>query len=308
MLCIAAYSEYVTMKSGEELEDLTQYLVPPQRSLEKIAIHLLEQQVHVERILRLVSEAKPDNTVVDAELDTFRQLAAKVNGEIASIEAALADTFKRVNQVDDAIALARLEAAMPIIDKERRAYEALVLVTVEQMRKKLTPSNRTAIDELIREQRNIEEILEATQGTFSAFITHQADVVMAHERRRGRLGLENLIIALAAFIIGVLLAVVITRRMLKPIRALIQSSNAVALGDLSITVEPTTQDEIGKLAIAFRDMTLGLREREAIKQTFSQYVDPRIVRHLLAPGSSDQEGDRRNMTVFFSDIAGFTSI
>ena len=51
-----------------------------------------------------------------------------------------------------------------------------------------------------------------------------------------------------------------------------------------------------------------IREKEAIKQTFSRYVDPRIVQHLLAPGTADLEGDRREVTVFFSDIADFTTI
>ncbi|MBC7622596.1 MAG: adenylate/guanylate cyclase domain-containing protein [Aeromicrobium sp.] len=308
MLVIATYSEYVAKKSGEELEDLTQYLVPPQRSLEKIALHLLEQQVLEERMLRLASAPVVNDALVEKELAAFKELSATVGGEILAIEAALADTLKRVNEVNDAIALARLQAAMPQIDKERQTFERQVLSTVELVRKNKSASATAAIDELAREQRGIYDLLEATESSFADFINQQAALVMEHERKRALLGHENLLVAIAAFFIGVLLAVVITRRMLLPIRQLIDSSNAVAKGDLTVNVEPTTQDEIGKLAIAFRDMTLGLREREAIKLTFSQYVDPRIVRHLLAPGSSDKEGERRNMTVFFSDIANFTTI
>ena len=69
MLVIAAYSEYVTKKSGEEIEDLTMYLIPPQTALAKIATHLLEQQVHVERALRLATEAKPNDASIETELD-----------------------------------------------------------------------------------------------------------------------------------------------------------------------------------------------------------------------------------------------
>ena len=308
MLVIAAYSEYVTKKSGEEIEDLTQYLIPPQGALAKIATHLLEQQVHVERTLRLVAEAKPNDALVDAELDAFRKLSTKVNKELKNIEDALTETFKNVNKVEDAIALARLEAAIPRLEKEHRTFEAQVLKTIEQTRKKLPTETISALDELKREQQNIEEIVETTQTNFSLFIDQQATVIMEHERKRGSLAIENLLVAVAAFIFGILMAVIITRRMLLPIRRLIVSTNAVAKGDLSVDVEPTTKDELGALTIAFREMTQGLREKEAIKQTFSQYVDPRIVRHLLAPGSADLEGDRRDMTVFFSDIVDFTSI
>ena len=308
MLVIAAYSEYVTMKSGEEIEDLTQYLIPPQNALAKISTHLLQQQVHVERALRLVAEPKPNDVLIDAELDAFRGISTKVNKEIKTIEEALTETFKSVNKVEDAVALARLEAAMPQVDKEHKSYEAQVLKTIEQIRKKLPTQTISAIDEIAREQHNIEEIVDATQANFGEFIGKQALVIMEHERKRGLLGIENLLVAIAAFIVGLFMAIIITRRMLEPIRRLIVSTNAVAKGDLSVNVEPTTKDELGALTIAFRDMTQGLREKETIKQTFSQYVDPRIVRHLLAPGSADLEGDRRNMTVFFSDIVGFTSI
>ena len=308
MLVIAAYSEYVTKKSGEEIEDLTQYLIPPQGALGKIATHLLEQQVHIERTLRLVAEAKPNDALVDAELDAFRTISTKVKKELKNIEDGLTETFKNVNKVEDAIALARLEAAIPRLEKEHRTFEAQVLKTIEQTRKKLPTETISALDELKREQQNIEEIVETTQTNFSNFIDQQATVIMEHERKRGLLGIENLLVAVAAFIFGILMAVIITRRMLLPIRRLIVSTNAVAKGDLSVDVEPTTKDELGALTIAFREMTQGLREKEAIKLTFSQYVDPRIVRHLLAPGSADLEGDRRDMTVFFSDIVDFTSI
>lgn len=308
MLVIAAYSEYVTKKSGEEIEDLTQYLIPPQGALGKIATHLLEQQVHIERTLRLVAEAKPNDALVDAELDAFRTISTKVKKELKNIEDGLTETFKNVNKVEDAIALARLEAAIPRLEKEHRTFEAQVLKTIEQTRKKLPTETISALDELKREQQNIEEIVETTQTNFSLFIDQQAAVIMEHERKRGSLAIENLLVAVAAFIFGILMAVIITRRMLLPIRRLIVSTNAVAKGDLSVDVEPTTKDELGALTIAFREMTQGLREKEAIKLTFSQYVDPRIVRHLLAPGSADLEGDRRDMTVFFSDIVDFTSI
>ena len=308
MLVIAAYSGYVTKKSGEEIEDLTQYLIPPQNALARIATHLLEQQVHVERSLRLVAEANPNDTLIDAELAAFGELSTKVNKEIKTIEDALTETFKSVNKVEDAIALARLEAVIPQIDKEHKGYEAQVLKTIEQLRRKLPTDALTAMEVLTTEQKQIEEVLESTQAQFNDFIDKQALVIMEHERKRGLLGLENLLVAGAAFIVGILMAVIITRRMLHPIRRLIIGTDAVAKGDLSVDVEPTTKDELGTLTIAFREMTQGLREKESIKQTFSQYVDPRIVRHLLAPGSSDLEGDRRDMTVFFSDIAGFTSI
>ncbi|APV52579.1 hypothetical protein BWI17_20860 [Betaproteobacteria bacterium GR16-43] len=55
---------------------------------------------------------------------------------------------------------------------------------------------------------------------------------------------------------------------------------------------------------------LGERQRRSeIKRAFERYVAPEVVDHLLAqPGRLTFGGERRIVTVFFSDLAGFTSI
>ncbi|MCK6605734.1 MAG: CHASE2 domain-containing protein [Ignavibacteriaceae bacterium] len=50
------------------------------------------------------------------------------------------------------------------------------------------------------------------------------------------------------------------------------------------------------------------RQKAAIKGMFSQYVDSSIVEELISePGRLRLGGDRKNVTVFFSDIAGFST-
>jgi adenylate cyclase len=55
-------------------------------------------------------------------------------------------------------------------------------------------------------------------------------------------------------------------------------------------------------------MVGGLRERERIRETFGQYVDPRIVKSLLENRIGADKGERQVMTVFFSDLEGFTRL
>jgi adenylate cyclase len=51
------------------------------------------------------------------------------------------------------------------------------------------------------------------------------------------------------------------------------------------------------------------RERRFVRRAFSQYMDETIVAHLLKnPDLIKPGGQRRRVTVFFADIAGFTSI
>lgn len=51
------------------------------------------------------------------------------------------------------------------------------------------------------------------------------------------------------------------------------------------------------------------RERRFVRRAFSQYMDETVVAHLLKnPDLIKPGGQRRRVTVFFADIAGFTSI
>ena len=68
-------------------------------------------------------------------------------------------------------------------------------------------------------------------------------------------------------------------------------------------------DEIGQLATAFNAMVVELQAKERITNTFGKFVDPRIVSGLIGSGAEEVEhADRRVVTVFFSDIMGFTAI
>lgn len=308
MLVIAAYSEYLSMKRVEAAEDLAQWLIPAQVALDKINKLLVEQQLHEERLVRLANEPATDQAEMATELDSYRQVSDKLNTQIRELEEGVGVTLQRVHTVDDAVALTRIDALIPGVEADHKGYEALFLRTLESLRKKeALPA--IPVKELLKSDRHsVSSALQIMQATFTRFIDAQTALVREQERQRNALGRQSLFATLAAFVLGILLASWITRRMLQPIRRLIESTRAVSKGDYSVIVEPTTGDEIGALTLAFRDLTQELREKDAIRQTFSQYVDPRIVRHLLAPGTSDMEGDRREMTVFFSDIREFTSI
>ena len=101
----------------------------------------------------------------------------------------------------------------------------------------------------------------------------------------------------------------VTRALVKNVRNLVNGTEAVEAGDLHIHVDVTTRDEVGKLTHSFNGMVDGLRMKERIKNTFGKYMDPRIVEKLLdTPEFTEPGGQRREMTVMFIDLQGFTSI
>ncbi len=69
------------------------------------------------------------------------------------------------------------------------------------------------------------------------------------------------------------------------------------------------RDEVGRLTDSFNFFVKELRSKERMKQTFGKYIDPRILEHVLAqPGAEAVASGRREMTVLFADLVGFTSL
>jgi adenylate cyclase len=118
----------------------------------------------------------------------------------------------------------------------------------------------------------------------------------------------NWAVTLGAAALGLILAALLTRNLLRPVRQLLSGASAIEQGDLDFKVIVNSADELALLARSFNFMVSGLREKESIKATFGKYVDPRIVSNLLQHGAFGQSGEKRVLTVFFSDIEGFTSI
>jgi len=63
-----------------------------------------------------------------------------------------------------------------------------------------------------------------------------------------------------ALVLAALVGAYVSRRVVRPVRALAAAAHRVARGDLSVRVEVRTEDEVGQLTQAFNDMVTGLRE------------------------------------------------
>ncbi|GEM_PF-3074451 len=116
-------------------------------------------------------------------------------------------------------------------------------------------------------------------------------------------------VAAALLVFALFVAFFLASRISRPIRELSSAADQVADGDLDVKVQIASKDEIGNLGASFNRMTEGLRERDRIKKTFKRYVAPDVVEYLLEnPEASEPGGQRRKLTMLFSDLAGFTSI
>lgn len=158
---------------------------------------------------------------------------------------------------------------------------------------------------LLQEKNNLDEEIQKVIDLLNTLTQDTAQQAKAEEARATRL---NWIITAIATVLGLMFAFAVTRSLVEPIKRLLGGTRAVEEGDLGVKILVHTRDEIAVLADSFNHMALGLREKERIRETFGQYVDPRIVRGLLENRLPAQGGQRQVMSVFFSDRVGFTRL
>ncbi|MDF2539478.1 MAG: putative sensory transducer protein [Herbinix sp.] len=73
--------------------------------------------------------------------------------------------------------------------------------------------------------------------------------------------IQMIIIIAASMLVAVILGVFISRIIGKPVKKMLDAANKLALGDVSVSVQADSKDEIGNLSEAFNKMILNIREQ-----------------------------------------------
>jgi adenylate cyclase len=120
---------------------------------------------------------------------------------------------------------------------------------------------------------------------------------------RGRV-VSSLLISLVAVVIAVVIAWLLARRVSQPLVGLAGEMAKVGEFRLEDAADPAPSSfrEIDMMNTALVRMKSGLR-------SFARYVPRDLVRAVVASGQpAELAGDTRELTVYFSDLAGFTTL
>jgi class 3 adenylate cyclase len=105
----------------------------------------------------------------------------------------------------------------------------------------------------------------------------------------------------------VLVGLLISAQIVRPVLGLVQAAGRVEKGDLSHKVLISTEDEIGLLAHSFNRMIQGLRTKEYIRDAFGRFVSREVSESLLR-GEIRLQGEKRIVSMLFADIRDFTRL
>jgi class 3 adenylate cyclase/HAMP domain-containing protein len=106
-------------------------------------------------------------------------------------------------------------------------------------------------------------------------------------------------------VIALRLNFLVAKSIAKPVEAMVEVVGEVKSGDYSSRIKVESNDEIGILGDAGNAMIEALADREFIRETFGRYITPEIRDHILS-GKIPLAGERREATLLFADLRGFT--
>ncbi|MGH7277107.1 MAG: adenylate/guanylate cyclase domain-containing protein [Candidatus Rokuibacteriota bacterium] len=136
---------------------------------------------------------------------------------------------------------------------------------------------------------------------YLGFSQHSITEALARTRR------QTLGISAAMVLLGIGGAVVLATFLSRPILRLMEGTREIAGGNFSVSLPVSSRDELGALTRAFNGMARSLREKEMIKRAFTRYVAREVVDEVLKdPERAVLTGERREVSVLFCDIRGFT--
>lgn len=106
-----------------------------------------------------------------------------------------------------------------------------------------------------------------------------------------------------------LLSIPLSSTLLRPIFRLFKGTQEIALGNFDYRIPEISKDEIGDLVSSFNRMASELKKKELLKGVFNRYVSPHVADEIFKdPETIRLGGDRRDVTILFADIRGFTAM
>ena len=118
---------------------------------------------------------------------------------------------------------------------------------------------------------------------------------------------QFLLVAIISFLAAVGLGLLIAQQLSRRIDQVINATEEVAQGNLSVRVDDTSDDEIGQLARVFNQMIENLDDMQRSRDLVGRTMSPSVRKSLIEKGL-DFRGIIQDVCILFVDIWDFTHI
>jgi adenylate cyclase len=307
MVITSVLSMVMARRVGHLLDELTTRYIPAYGNLAQMNVHSLERALALRRMVIAKMQAPPDEAGYAERFRIFEAKGLEVEQEAAAARKLIIAIIEDVTTPSDNAALARIESRIDTATSDLHRHlndETAQMLPLLDARDFVEARRALARVDTLRDQFN--QKIDTIRADMLAQGHASAATVL---RNQQRVILVSAIVTALAAILGLIFAILVSDRITRPVRRLLEGTRAVEAGRLDGSINITTRDEIGQLSAAFNRMVEQLRQNVRIRETFGRYIDPKVVEGLIdQPALAATEGQRCVMTVMFCDLQGFTSL
>jgi adenylate cyclase len=299
-----AITLYMVKDSDDEVSGILEYHIPMLTKINSLDVITYEIEVIAHR---LMDEAKPSQKRVE-EIHARSQRCRQEIDSIFEETKRLADAGSKDahNDLTDRLEMARMVGEIDSLKSEVDRFSEAATLPVELMTQGKSAEARKAIGNL-QDYEYLDPIItsarrKANQLAMDSLLETRANIFS--------IIWTNAVLFLSASLLGLFVFLLITGRLQTAFRRLTSAFHETADGKYSDPLPITSGDEIGELTSSFNTMVDQLKSKEKLREAFGQFLDPRIVANVVNPATGElrQSAERRTVTIFFSDIAGFSGI
>jgi adenylate cyclase len=302
---LAVFLLHEVTRTKQSLEVVAHFDVPLTQSVARLDEFGLRRRLAFERWFGALNAAEPN-----------QQIIAEASANYTLFTRKLADGFAAARRIIGAYPTnvaapgrETLAEVKTLLDQIEPAYQVISTRQRELLDMQRAGEHEKAnqhvdlLNDIQRTVQNQRESVNLKMAAWSAAAAHDT------ERRERRVLWLTIAATVSTVLLGLTVAALITDRVTRPVRSLVSAMHDVQQGNLNVQLPVRSHDEIGRLTDSFNVFIEQLRSKEQMKQIFGRYIDPRILEHVLAhPGAETVAGGRREMTVLFADLVGFTSL
>jgi adenylate cyclase len=286
---------------SDQISNISEYELPLTRLVAELDVDTDRYELGILRALRLDPLNPPELAAAIAAMkEVGDELRADADKATALLAKAIQDPGYRAAE---RVELARIEGSFKYLTRNLEGFLATGEQTMAALVEGRREDARTASLGFAKYAQAFGPDLSDVRRNLAGLTDRATRNVLARQRLNSYLSFGLFV---AACGIGLGISAVGSARVVGALRQLVVSTRAIEAGADSEPLSILTRDEVGELALSFNRMVEELRTRERIKDTFGKFVDPRIVTRLI--GSGAEQAERRTLTIFFSDIKGFSGI
>ena len=300
---LACFLLFEVTRTTQDLTVVANFDVPLTQSVARLHEFGLRRRLAFERWFGALNAAEPNPEIVAEATENYALFTRKLTEEFSAARRIIGAYPKNApgsqTLAEVATLLDQIEPAYQIINNRQR--EVLDMQLAGQHDKANQQLN--LLNDIQRTVQNQRESVNSKMAAWSA------SAAKATEQRERRVFWLTIAATISTVFLGITVAALITNRLSRPVRSLATAMRDVQQGNLDIQLPVGSTDEVGRLTDSFNFFVKELRSKERMKQTFGKYIDPRILEHVLAQRGAEAVGSgRRDMTVSFADLVGFTSL